>query len=46
LILGWRGKLPLHVVVADNSANDEVIIITVYEPDAHQWESDFKRRKK
>jgi hypothetical protein len=46
LILGWRGKRPLHVVAADNAAGDEVIIVTVYEPDVHQWESDFRRRKR
>jgi len=46
LILGWRGKRPLHVVVADNPGEDEVIIVTVYEPEVRQWESDFKRRKR
>jgi hypothetical protein len=46
LILGWRGKRPLHVVAADNSEEDEVIIVTVYEPDIRQWETDFKRRKR
>jgi hypothetical protein len=46
LILGWRGKRPLHIVAADNLVDGEVIIVTVYEPDADQWESDFKRRKR
>lgn len=46
LILGWRGKRPLHVVIADNSEDNEVIIVTVYEPDARQWEPDFRRRKR
>jgi hypothetical protein len=44
LILGWRGKRPLHVVAADH--DDETIIITVYEPDPAIWEADFKRKKK
>ena len=44
LILGWRGKRPLHVVAADK--DDETIIITVYEPDPAIWEADFKRKKK
>ena len=46
LMLGWHGSRPIHVVVADN-ANDQInIVITVYEPDPREWESDFKRRKK
>ena len=45
LMLGWCGTRPLHVVAADNAEADETIVITVYEPDAAQWESNFKRRK-
>lgn len=45
LVLGWHGQRPLHVVVADNSDDKENIVITVYEPDLTEWESDFKRRK-
>ena len=45
LLLGWREDRPLHVVAANNTADNERIIITVYEPDPDQWESDFKRRK-
>jgi hypothetical protein len=45
LWLGWRGVRPIHVVAADNSADDEIIIITVYEPDLAHWESGFRRRK-
>jgi hypothetical protein len=44
LVLGWRGSRPIHVVVADNAANQETIIITVYEPDREEWEQDFRRR--
>ena len=44
LICGWREGTPLHVVVADNSVNDETIIVTVYVPDT-RWENDFRRRK-
>lgn len=32
LLLGWRNNKPLHVVCANNELN-EVIIITVYNPD-------------
>jgi len=44
LILGWIDKRPIHVVMADNFKNNEIIIITVYEPDTSQWIDDFKRR--
>ncbi len=45
LLLGWRGIRPLHVVAAYNAADDETIVITVYEPDPNQWEDGFRRRK-
>ena len=45
LMLGWSGSRPIHVVVADNVAAQEAIIITVYQPDAEEWEAGFKRRK-
>jgi hypothetical protein len=45
LLLGWRGARPIHVVAADNTADDETIVITVYEPDLLHWESDFRGRK-
>ncbi len=45
LLLGWCGARPIHVVVADNKADNEVIIVTVYEPDLDRWESGFERRK-
>jgi len=46
LLLGWRGARPLHVVVAYNEAEQETIVITVYEPDPLQWDATFKRRVK
>jgi hypothetical protein len=45
LLLGWRGARPLHVVVADNLSENELIVITAYEPDPELWEADFRRRK-
>jgi len=33
------------VVAADNPQEDQIIVITVYEPDAALWEPDFRRRK-
>jgi hypothetical protein len=44
LVLGWSGGRPLHVVAADDDANQETIVITVYGPDPAQWSPDFKRR--
>lgn len=46
LMLGWIGSRPVHVVVADNVAAQEAIIITVYQPDPEEWESGIKRRKR
>lgn len=46
LILGWVNNRPLHVVVAENKGNTELIIITVYEPDMNKWDSNFERKLK
>ena len=46
LVLGWQGARPIHVVAADNSAEQETIIITVYEPDPDRWEPGFEKRRK
>ena len=45
LMLGWCESRPLHIVVAENKADQEIIIVTVYEPSLDFWEADFKRRK-
>ena len=45
LILGFVGKRPLHMVCGRLDA-DEILIITAYEPDLVEWESDWKTRKK
>jgi hypothetical protein len=45
LVLGWYGMRPLHIVVAHNTEAQEIIVITVYEPDPDQWDSGFRRRK-
>jgi hypothetical protein len=46
LIMGWVGSRPLHLVVAEIPEQQQVIVITVYEPDAERWTSDFTRRKR
>jgi len=45
LVLGWAGGRPLHVVSAQAASAREIIVITVYEPDAARWDADFKRRR-
>lgn len=45
LVLGWSGRRPIHVVVADNYIENQVIVVTVYEPDADEWERNFTERK-
>jgi len=45
LVLGYIHQRPLHVVIARNQAENETIVITVYEPDPLKWEPGFKRRK-
>jgi hypothetical protein len=44
LILGSRGSSPVHVVVAESSQANELIVVTVYTPDPGKWTADFKRR--
>lgn len=46
LLLGWRGARPLHVVVADNAAARETVVITAYEPDPALWDETFRQRRK
>jgi hypothetical protein len=46
LVMGWIGSRPLHAVVAENPEQQQVIVITVYEPDAGRWAADFTRRKR
>ena len=43
-VLGWRGTRPTHVVVAEDSEDGILIVVTAYEPDPIQWDSGFKRK--
>ena len=45
-MLGWSGLRPLHAVIADNAADQETIVVTVYEPATDEWEQGFKRTKR
>lgn len=44
LLLGWVGRRPVHVVIADNAADNEIIVVTAYEPDPQRWRSGFTQR--
>ncbi len=45
LILGYsKGYRPLHIVCGELE-EDELLIITAYEPDTTEWSVDFKTRK-
>jgi hypothetical protein len=45
LVLGWQGSRPIRVVAANNLDNQEIIVVTVYEPDPAQWEPEFRRKR-
>ena len=46
LLLGRCNGRPIHVVAAENSSQQQVIIITAYEPTLKKWEADMKTRRK
>jgi len=46
LVMGWIGDRPLHVVVAEIPEQQQIIVITVYEPDAGRWTAGFTRRER
>jgi hypothetical protein len=45
LVLGVSDARTLHVVIADRSDANEIIVITAYEPDPALWDPGFRRRK-
>jgi len=45
LTLGWVGPRPIHVVWATAHGTGRAVIITVYEPDAEEWDDTFRRRR-
>ena len=46
LVLGFATRdKPLHVICG-RLEEDEILIITAYEPDSKEWEADWKNRKK
>jgi hypothetical protein len=45
-MLGWSGSRPLHVVITGTADDDELVVITVYEPDPMLWDAGFRRRRR
>jgi len=45
LLLVIQNEIPLHVVIAENINNSEIIIITVYIPEQDIWTNDFKSKR-
>lgn len=44
LILGrYKGRL-IHVIAANNCLDEEIIVITVYEPDPSEWDLECRKR--
>ena len=46
LVFAVCNSRQLHVVFAENSKDNEIIIITTYEASTTIWENDFTTRKK
>jgi len=46
LLLAWDGDQPIHILVADLVARNEVIVVTAYQPSLDDWEPDFRTRRK
>jgi hypothetical protein len=44
LMLGYSNGRALHVVVAHNSADNAIIVVTVYVPDPKRWDKNFRVR--
>jgi uncharacterized DUF497 family protein len=45
LYLGYLNGVPLHIVVAFNESEKQIIIVTAYFPDNKLWTNDFKTKK-
>ena len=44
LLLGWDKKRPIHVVLS-MEPNNEIAIVTIYEPSLDVFESDYRTRR-
>ena len=45
LRLGFIEGRAIHIVTADVTESNEIVILTVYEPDTNKWYSGFEKRK-
>ena len=45
LVLGLPENRPIHVVVSFDETNEQIFVITAYEPDLTIFEPDFKTKK-
>ncbi len=46
LMLGYDGERPVHILIAENTEADELIVITVYEPSPDMWLPGWTHRKR
>ena len=46
LMNGTVSDRVLHVLIAENIPENEIVVITVYEPDPNLWDSEFRRKLK
>jgi hypothetical protein len=44
LILGYKGKRPIHIVVSEDPVLSERTIITAYIPGSSKWKKGYKDR--
>lgn len=45
VLLGETSHGPIHVVVGRDSETGRCVMITVYWPDHHRWDDEFRRRR-
>lgn len=45
LVLHKVADRPIHAVLAENILNQEIILVTAYEPNLRLWDSEFRKRK-
>lgn len=46
LIYARSGKFIFHVLIAIDKEGENIRIVTAYEPDAREWENNFRIRRK
>lgn len=44
LLMGWVKGRPLHLVIAENTEDGSIIVITAYQPDLNNWKPGFRER--